>query len=50
MRLPRHLLATMSASPLWSADTRAPKQLTRVYNQIFGPGRRFGDGEIWNSG
>jgi hypothetical protein len=25
------------------------QQLTRVYNQIFGPGRRFGDGEIWDS-
>ncbi len=25
------------------------EQLTRVYDQIFGPGRRFGDGEIWNS-
>ncbi|MBF6556597.1 MAG: hypothetical protein IVW52_10565 [Acidimicrobiales bacterium] len=23
--------------------------LTRVYDQIFGPGRRFGDGEIWNA-
>jgi hypothetical protein len=25
------------------------EQLTRVYNQIFGPGRRVGDGEIWIS-
>jgi hypothetical protein len=25
------------------------EQLARVYNQIFGPGRRFGDGEIWDS-
>jgi hypothetical protein len=25
------------------------RQLARVYNQIFGPGRRFGDGEIWDS-
>jgi hypothetical protein len=25
------------------------QQLTRVYNQIFGPGRRFGDGEIWDA-
>ena len=25
------------------------ERLTRVYNQIFGPGHRFGDGEIWNS-
>jgi hypothetical protein len=24
------------------------EQLTRVYNQIFGRGRRFGNGEIWN--
>jgi hypothetical protein len=28
---------------------RGSEQLTRVYNQIFGPGRRFGDGEIWNA-
>jgi hypothetical protein len=26
------------------------EELTHVYNEIFGPGRRFGDGEIWNSG
>jgi hypothetical protein len=25
------------------------QQLTRAYNQIFGPGRRFGDGEIWDT-
>jgi hypothetical protein len=25
------------------------EELTHVYNEIFGPGRRFGDGEIWNS-
>ncbi len=25
------------------------EQLTRVYSQIFGPGRRFGDGEIWTT-
>jgi hypothetical protein len=28
---------------------RGSEQLTRVYNQIFGPGRRFGDGEIWDA-
>jgi hypothetical protein len=26
------------------------EELTRVYNEIFGAGRPFGDGEIWNSG
>ncbi len=25
------------------------EQLTRAFDQIFGPGRRFGDGEIWNA-
>jgi hypothetical protein len=25
------------------------KQLTRVYNQLFGSGRRIGNGEIWNA-
>jgi hypothetical protein len=25
------------------------KGLTHVYDQLFGPGRRFGDGEIWNT-